>query len=275
MSLQVVGPVERTAAVFALVRPVAAVREFVSPEVAVQCELLVAEVADVLLGDVRVARAEVRAEALRGLELLWALAAHVWSLGLCVCQLAVCIEVALDGEGLPAVAALEFLLSAVHRLAMLHERVLAFERYTTLIAGKLPLVAVGDHVGLQSVLAWIQLVAVPALEHLHSRGTVFGFVKDNVVLQAVLPPELAAADVARKQTFAAGFPSMLGRHVLAQFVCPVTFLLAERAAELIFAAAVPCAFVDLQRECCRMQDAADLTSMPEAFVSRFVPSQAD
>lgn len=248
MSLQVVSPVECSAAVFALVRPVAAVREFVPPDVAVQGKLLVAEVADVLLGDVRVARAEVRAEALRGLELLRALAARDRSRGLCVRQLAVCVEVTLDGEGLPAGGALELLLGAVHCLAMLRERVLAFERYTTFIAGESPLVAVGDHVGLQSTLAWIQLVAVPAFEHLHSRGTIFGFMKDYVVLQAVLPPELTATDVARKQTFAAGFPSMFGRHVLAQFVWTVAFLLAERAAELICAAAVPCAFVDLQRQ---------------------------
>lgn len=275
MALQVVCPVEGTATVLALVRPVTAVCELVPPEVAVQGELLVAEVADERLGHFRVAGAEVRAEALLGPEFLLALTARVRSGALCVRQLAVCIQVALDGEGLPAGGALEALLRAVHRLAVLGERVLALERHATPIAGELPLVAVGDHVGLESALAGIRLVAVPAPDHLPSGGALFGFVEGNVVLQAVLPPELTAADGAREQTFTASFPSVLGRHVLAQFVRTVTFLLAERAAKLIFAAVVPCAFVDLQRECRREQDAAHLTAMLEAFVSLLVPSQAN
>lgn len=74
MALQVVCPVEGAAAVLALVRPVAAVCELVPPEVPAQGELLVAEVADERLGHVRVAGAEVRAEALLGPEFLLALA---------------------------------------------------------------------------------------------------------------------------------------------------------------------------------------------------------
>lgn len=275
MALQVVHPVEGAAAVLALVRPVAAVRELVSPEVAALGELLVTEVADERLGHVRVAGAEVRAKCLLGPELLRALAARVWSGALRVRQLAVCVQVALDGEGLPAGGALESLLRAVHCLAVLRECVLAFERYATLIARELPLVAVGDHVGLESALARVQLVAVPAPDHLPSRGAILGLVKGNVVLQAVLPPELTAADGTRKQTFTASFSAVLGCHVLAQFVRSVALLLAEGAAELIFAAAVPRAFVDLQGERRREQDSTDLTAMLEAFVSLLVPSQAD